>query len=215
MRRKIGDKHGVAGSLANLGISYLNEGDYTHAARVGNEALLLFREVGDQANTALVLTNLGYIEHLLGEYSQAVEFYQQALLTVRRLGDKLRLATVLNSLSQTALALGDLSGARAALRECLQLLVEMTARRIVMDCLESFAKLALASNQAQRAVLLYAAAASARTSFNAPLNPADLAAVELSLRQAHAQLAPEIYNANWLAGAALTLDEAAALAFQG
>jgi hypothetical protein len=83
----------------------------------------------------------------------------------------------------------------------------------VAYALEHLAALAKVERQADRAARLYGAAAALRDRIRSPLSPADHAAYyDRDLAEVRACLGETAFRAAWSAGAALTPEEAAALA---
>jgi hypothetical protein len=73
---------------------------------------------------------------------------------------------------------------------------------------------AAALGQAGRAARLFGAAQTLRAAIGAPLSPADVSFVEPFLSTVHGQLDAAEFNAAWVAGAALSLDQTVSDALQ-
>ncbi len=77
---------GHTGALNNLGVTYVENGNYSKAIEYMEQSLLLSREIGDRKSEASILNNLGSTYEKLGDLVRAVELYEQALLINREIG---------------------------------------------------------------------------------------------------------------------------------
>jgi tetratricopeptide (TPR) repeat protein len=79
IRREIGDKRGVGGTLLDLGNLYDDQGDHDKALEFYKESLQIERDVGDESMQAICLNNIGNARFAKGEYEDALTYFQQAL----------------------------------------------------------------------------------------------------------------------------------------
>ena len=96
--KQIGDRHGVASSLNNLGNAYNSLGEYQRAIDFHQKSLKIKREIGDRHGVASSLNNLGNAYNCLGEYQRAIDFHQKSLKIKREIGDRNGEANSLNNL---------------------------------------------------------------------------------------------------------------------
>lgn len=75
-----------AGTLNNLGVVYVDMGDYTTAIKYLEESLFVSKKQGDKISEASTLSNLGYFYEKVGDLVRAVEFYEKALLISKEFG---------------------------------------------------------------------------------------------------------------------------------
>ena len=61
LRREVGDKRLIAGSLNNLGNVAWLQGDYRLARELYTESLVLRRRLGDKSGMSIGLNNLGLV----------------------------------------------------------------------------------------------------------------------------------------------------------
>jgi non-specific serine/threonine protein kinase len=102
LRRKFGDKQGIAQSLNNLGFVASTQGDNARAAALHADSLTLYRELGDKMGIAISLENLGLVAYMQGNYAQATDLHEESLALRRELGDKEGIAWSLNNLGLVA-----------------------------------------------------------------------------------------------------------------
>jgi predicted ATPase/class 3 adenylate cyclase/Tfp pilus assembly protein PilF len=125
IRRKLGDKRGIALSLNNLGLLAWNQGDPEAAHTLHKESLAIRRKSGDRWGIAASLTNLGILAHEQGDYTGARLLYEEALDIQRELGDKHSMAAILNNLADAVRETGDPAVARSIHEEGLAIRREL------------------------------------------------------------------------------------------
>src|SRR6266851_7866781 len=99
IRRELGDRSGIAGSLGNLGNVALNQGDYPAARALHEESLAISRELGNRHSIALSLSNVGHVALDQGDYSAARALHEESLAIRRELRDKRGIAESLEGLA--------------------------------------------------------------------------------------------------------------------
>lgn len=212
--RELGDKPSIASVLSNLGIVVQHEGDYDHARELGEEGLALRRELGDRWGIAVSLGNLGMVARLEKKYLQAIALYEECLAIYRQLGERNYTALVLNNLGDVAVEQQEYAQARALYEEGLTIQREVGDQWAIAYLLEAFAALAAAEAQPERAVRLAGFAAALRQTIGAPLAPAEQTQLDQSLAAARKTLGDIGAGACAADGAALTLEQAIAVALQ-
>lgn len=85
--RRLGDRHGEARVLTNLGLAQNGAGQYEGCVRSCEAAAEIFLGVGDRALAGRALNNLGLGLDNLGRYEEAVHAFRQAIDIFRELGD--------------------------------------------------------------------------------------------------------------------------------
>src|SRR5437763_278684 len=73
--QELGNKHGLAMALNNLGNAILAQGNFAEARKLYEEALMLRKELGDKQGIGALLVNLGEIAYLQGDYKAAIPLY--------------------------------------------------------------------------------------------------------------------------------------------
>lgn len=117
IRRKIGNKKGIADSLNNLGMVAMQQGDYPAAKAYYEDSLVIRRETGDRQGTAIGLNNLGVIAIYQGDYAAARAYFEDVLGLNRKIKDLAGIAGSLNNLGGVTQAQGDSPAARAYYEE--------------------------------------------------------------------------------------------------
>jgi tetratricopeptide (TPR) repeat protein len=105
--RQLKDQGAEGRTLANLGASYLDLGDYRRAIECYQQDLAITRDIGDRRGEGRGLGNLGLAHHLLGDYPRAIEYQKKALKSLRQLGDRRGEGQALGNLGTHYLDFGD------------------------------------------------------------------------------------------------------------
>jgi predicted ATPase/class 3 adenylate cyclase len=213
--RVLSDRWGIAWSLGNLGHIKLVAGDLAGAETLYNQSLELSRLQGDQMGIAWSLGNLGHLAISRGDFDAARVSYEERLALYRRLESPDNVPYALGPLAELARRQGDYGQAHAAYQEILTQARLVRDRRRVASGLEGLAVLARAQEDPRRSAVLFGAAEAARAAIGASTRP-----VQVSLRQIYDQevstvrhmLGPEVFEAAWAEGRAMTLEQAVAYA---
>lgn len=142
IKRLIGDKHGIALSLMNLGNVAMDQGDLASAHSLYEESLALHREVGDKHGIADSLGNLGYMASCQNDTASARALLEESLALQRNMGDKEGTALSLINVGNVAKDQGDIASARSCYEESLVLYRELGHKRGIAQSLNSFGALA-------------------------------------------------------------------------
>ncbi len=208
LRRALGDEAGIAQALNNLGVVARSDGDTAAAQALHEESLAIRRALGDRWGVAQALNNLGVVARVQGDFARAETLHMESLAIRRELGDERGIVVALIYLGLVARAREDCAAARAWYAEGLATARALGNLPLIAEALEGIAVAAAGVGEAERAALLFGAAAALRDSLGVPLSPDDLrdhAAWEARTREA---LGPERWEA---VGAALPLTEAIAI----
>lgn len=100
--REIGEKHGIAKSLNQLGGTIYFIGEYELAQKYYDESLALYRELLDKDGLAACLHNYGNTLSGLGKYEQGQNYLEESLAIRLEIKDKRGMASCLLSLGLLA-----------------------------------------------------------------------------------------------------------------
>jgi DNA-binding NarL/FixJ family response regulator len=120
IRRELGDRRGVAGSLNNLALPLRCQGRYAEATALLDEAVRINRAVGNRLWEAICLSNLGVVMDDLGDPSQARARQQESRAIFADLGDEWGIAMALRHLADVSRHHGDRLEARALYEESIE-----------------------------------------------------------------------------------------------
>ncbi|HZG66573.1 MAG TPA: tetratricopeptide repeat protein, partial [Herpetosiphonaceae bacterium] len=141
--QQLGDQHGSATALGNLGLVALSQGDRTTARTFHVASLSLRRELGDQRGIATTLNSLAGIALDEGDDATAHSLYEESLALLRDVGDRRGVAYALGNLGLVAINEGDLDAARGLYEESLGLRRELGDKRGIASALNNLGVLAL------------------------------------------------------------------------
>ena len=200
--------HGVV--LNNLGAWYSARGDRERARTLHEESYRVRAGMGDLSRMALSLSNLAWVSLYVGDASRARDLGIQALALAREVGDRRHVAAALSTLGWMALAEVHLNEARELLEESLTVAQEIAFRSLVYSDLFALAAVAGGGGDWRLAARLEAALDSEIQVEATALNSWEKGLLDQNRAAAQAQTDPAEWEAAWAAGAALTIEQAAA-----
>jgi hypothetical protein len=89
LKQELGDKRGIAGSLNDLGLVALEQGDYTGATSLLAESLTIRRDVGDKWGIAASLAGLAGLAQAHAQASRAARLLGAATAQLEVIGGRL------------------------------------------------------------------------------------------------------------------------------
>jgi predicted ATPase/DNA-binding CsgD family transcriptional regulator len=143
-------------------------GNIRAAAELAEASIEVMRSIDQRWGVARAQLGLGDLARLRGDFSGAQRLYSDALGPFREISARPEIARCLTGLGRVALDLGDTATAREHLSESLRVSRDIGTRIGIARGLESCAVLAEREGDAERAVLLAAAAAGLRATAGLP-----------------------------------------------
>ena len=208
--RELGDESNAAFALLCLGAQDSEKGELDRAKTFYEEALVLSRELGDKRNIGYALHNLADVARNTGHYEQARALGMEAVSVSQEMDDRWSEARNLVWLGLvTAYMSDDYEEAAGFLEKGLALIREVGDWEWVAYALESFAVLAGAKGQGERAARLWGAAEALRKSIGAPLPPKNRTDYGRSVAAVRSQLGEAQWEAAFAQGLAMSAEEAA------
>jgi predicted ATPase/tetratricopeptide (TPR) repeat protein len=212
--RELGNKAGISASLNNLAIVAWLQGEHARAVSLHEEGMALRRELGDKSGLASELDALALVLQSQGDLDRAATLHAQSLALRQELGDRWGMATSYHGLGRLAFVRREFGVAATNYARSLAVTLELKDRLSIADTLVDVAMLAVALEQAARAVTLCSASDLLMRDIGAAMPP------ELSDRfvqartAAQACLGDEAFARAWDDGRRLALDQAVALALE-
>lgn len=117
LQRELGDLHGIALSLENLGVLSALEGNSEFSRANFNDCLELYRALGDKKGVAGTARFLGQLCYRDGDLSSARTLLEECLRIERELGSSERVAEALGFLGRIEEGTGDVRAARRLFQE--------------------------------------------------------------------------------------------------
>jgi predicted ATPase len=210
LNRNLGNTSGVATTLKNLAELELSLGEFERAKVHAEESLALCRQLGDTSGLAQALLDLGIAARYERGLERAQALLEQALAIHREIKNVWGIAQTLRQLAGVLQARNVMAKSWELLQESLTWYRVLADPLSFAECLESFASLACAEEQPERAVRLYATAAALRDALGTPYMPVERATVECDMLALHATLEESRFAAAWTLGHAQLVSEALA-----
>lgn len=162
IRRRQGDRPGIAGSLNNLALTANSQCDYARVMALHEESLAIKREMGDKWGIASSLGNLGIAMADQGDYASARKLHEESLEIRRELEDSLGVALSLLNLGIVVLTEEiarerpeNLASAQSLFDESLAIRRELADRPGIAECLVRLGELEHCKGNYSKAGYLY------------------------------------------------------------
>lgn len=156
----LGDQHGIAWALTELGMVYRLQRELPRSTEVLTRALDIFRDLDDAPGIAMAMLNLGSTVGYQQDTLRAFELLSDSLERFRALGDRRFAAIALVLLSRVALVLGDRDQALQLSAEAVTEHAQLGDRWFVAFDLLGMSDALVATQRPQAAVTIFAAAQS-------------------------------------------------------
>jgi predicted ATPase/DNA-binding CsgD family transcriptional regulator len=205
---ELGDRWGIAASLAGLGFDALYDGDYGEAGERYRAALAVFEERGDRDWVALTIQQLGEVAFGQGDLELARLYFEQSLALHRALADPWGTAQALNSLGLLAVADDEPDAAIGHLAAALPLWREVGSADGLIHWLARVAALAVLLGQAETGARLLGAYLAIAERLVIRLRDPKRTANEAVLRDARDRLGEQVLATALDLGRSLALDDA-------
>ena len=215
IRRKLGDKKGIARSLIWLGNVAGDQGDYASARALLEEGRATAQEVGDRHGLGVALNGLGELERLNGDYEAARTLYESSLDIFRKIGGKMGIAYLLHNLAHIDQRQDDFSSATAHLHESLEIFQELGHKQGIAMCVAGLSGVAASQGHPERAARLMGAAEALLETIGARLDPADFVEYTRKVSDVRDLLGTAAFSAAWSAGRAMPVEQAIASSSNG
>jgi non-specific serine/threonine protein kinase len=205
------DRWAMAWIVHLMGRVAYYQNDATTAQQLGEQSLGMARELGDEWLAGWALQLLGVTAHIAGDLETARRHHEQALEIRQRLVYPEGLGMCAFLLGLVDYHRGDYASAYALTREGLQRFDDVGVKWVVLNALGSTAAL-IARHQPETAVRLAGAIDAIGTAINIPPIPLVADTLAGMLEQLRTALSGAAFEAAWMSGQAMSLEEAVAVA---
>lgn len=203
-----GEKYSSAYPLYVLArIHFLAGDDLAKAQSLAEECRVLFKEVGNRRLVAHARLVLGQILLVQGEVGRVRSTLEASISTFRVLQERTATGEVLLALGRLAATEGEYEVARTACTESWELLRTTGAKERLASCLEGYGEVLVAQEASEKAVHLWATAATVRATIIAPMPPVYRASYRQALAIARQHLSEEAFQSAWAEGHKTPLDK--------
>jgi len=212
LAKQHGDRHGEALILTHRGHVTLTRGDFPAAMAAHLDGLARWRILGDHEQVADSLNQLGMAALLQGDLPTAGERLEEALTLCRSVDTPFHLADALQALGFVKFLMGDPKAALPLLAEGLTLFHRLGAQPQVATGLDEYAFVTGTLGHPMEAARLLGAAVALRQRIGIPRPAAYDHLYEQLLSGLRTALGADALREVMAAGAALSADEAVAMA---
>lgn len=212
LARESGDPVATAWALILLGYSMMF--DVEAALATTEEGLALFRDLDHRPGIAQALNIVGEITRATGDDERARRAYEECLVIAQETGEKRRIRFLLDNLSFLAQHAGDYSYAQELNDQSLRIALEMNNRLDIADVLAGRAGILGLTGHPEQAARLFGVWQATLESLGAVFQPSNKAEYDRAIAAVRAQLDNATFEAAWLTGRAMSLEEAVALTLE-
>lgn len=191
--REAGDADGVAGTLNNLAILALDNGDWERVIELCKESTQAFTRLGNIHGASHGLDTMGIAQYELHHFHDAMRSTLASLKIDRSVNDTHGLAVTLDHIGKIARAQGDLPAAWEAHAESLTYRTKVGDPRGILVWMQAMAHWLVEAGRAELAARMLGALEIARTSSVLPLNHHETADHEATVEGALRALGEERY----------------------
>jgi predicted ATPase/DNA-binding CsgD family transcriptional regulator len=211
LNRELGDKEGIASSLANLcGVAMLGQRDDIPALAALEEAKALRPEIKNRRTVGNLLILEGRVALARGDLERAVELGEESLEMYRGARDAYGIVMCLLHVAFVTLARNDYERTAALLREGLQLSRELEHKVFIQYCVTGLAGVAASKGFPVRAARLWGAAERLSEISGGHIVREGKSTIdyERTLTAARSQLEEAAWRAAWAEGRAMSPERA-------
>lgn len=206
--RELGDKINTAWSLIFMGYAMIS--NMEAAVAVTEEGLALFRELHHKPGVAQALNIIGEIASFWVDDDRARQAYEECLVVSQETGETRRIRFIVGNFTFLAQHVGDYERARELAVQGLRLALEMENKLDIADSLAVLAGVIGATGQPERAARLLGVWEATLEHLGATSQPADKPEHDRNIGAVCAQLDPQVFEAAWVEGRAMSLEQAVA-----
>jgi len=164
IKRRIGDKRGIANSLIEIAKIQVGLGNSERGFKDLQEALQLRRETGEKKGIGDILIDFARFYNGRSQYDQALKLLKESLQIQQDVGNENGQSLCLNNIGNTYLFMGDYENARTYFEQALQMREKFKVPRDLADTLHNLGEIYMKMGQSDRALADYLRALELRRS---------------------------------------------------
>jgi predicted ATPase/class 3 adenylate cyclase len=207
--RASGDKYGLGIALGMLAqFSSMVNHDFEAARAYEAEGLALLSGHENSWGAIQFFFASARDASLRGDYPAARARFVKSLPMFQQIGDEHRVNMIQSELAHLERYEGHYQLAEAAYRKTILVWQQLGHRAAVAHQLESFASVAKAQEQAERAARLFGAAESLREKINIPMSPQERLEYDREVSDLRQAMDEKLFASLWAEGRALTMEQA-------
>ena len=138
--------------VSHLGLTYMNQGNYTEGVRCQEEELKIYELQNDSVGMSNIYVNLGIVWSEKGDYENALDCLEKGLLLSQKLGNKQLTSIAMGCVGNVWLQKGDFEKAQNNFEQDLKMAEELGDKQGVAIACELIAKLHSAKGEFDQAI---------------------------------------------------------------
>jgi hypothetical protein len=200
---------------AFLGFTHRNDGNNSVARAHFERAREIAERIQSRRLQLISANGLGSLAGDEGRFAEAMEAKVKSLASARVLGDIWIISLVSGSLGRLCFQAGDLQASRNYITEGVTLARDLGNKWAVPYALEGLADIAAREGQGLKAVRLYGSASSQREALALAFSPVETESYAAALARLRTAVPdPEVFQREWDAGRAMSIQAAVDLAME-
>jgi predicted ATPase/class 3 adenylate cyclase len=214
--RDEGDTYIICRALNRLGHVIVDlYQDRNLAQRYVEESLNMAREAGLRSQEAQAYEILGFIATHRQDHESARRYFQESARAYEEIGASFNVILEKSNLAHLERRLGNYAQALEYYRETISAFRNMGQTGAIAHQLECFGFIALAENQHERALQLFAAGSALREKSNTPMTPDEQIYFDEQLNNLRQNLDLTTFDSAWSKGRSMKMEQAIELAIAG
>lgn len=205
------DARGIAAALTGLGMLANERGESEQAVAFQEQALALYQSENDPFGLTYAHNALGETLCGQGDYAASRAHYEASLKLSRQLGHRRGVAVALANIAQIENMQGNYPAAGRGFKESLRLFQEVGDQVNGATCLMGLGCVAAAANTPAdwtQATQLFSFAEHLLQETSGKLQPADQVIIDQHIARCRERLGTAAFEAAWIEGSALSLEQA-------
>jgi tetratricopeptide (TPR) repeat protein len=154
VNRELGNAHGIAVALGNIGIREFCQGNFSKAITCFTDSLAEFRMVGDRDGISRMLSDIGIALASTGRSDEALVYYQESLQLARETGNADQLNEVLHNIAEAKLRLRKYASAEELLKEAIEIAEDIESKDFLANHFNMLAEVLIVQGRDEEALQL-------------------------------------------------------------
>jgi tetratricopeptide (TPR) repeat protein len=210
-----GDVYGICRSLNRLArvvVKLYHDPDLSQ--QYVEEARRLAREAGLRSQGAQASEILGVIASHRNDHDTARSYFEESMRLYEEIGSPFNVTLEKSNLAHLERGLGNYAEALEYYKQTIATFRDIGQSGAVAHQLECFGFIALAQEQNERALLLFASANALRERSSTPMTPDEQVYFDGQLKRLREQIDSPAFNSTWMKGRGLKMEQAVDLALE-
>ena len=212
--QEVNDKLGLGMAYMNMARLSSSKRDESEKEKYIGKLREMVHEMPKSFQVSMFILGIGMDERLRGHYDSARKIFEEGLELFKRLPSRHFVLVMRSELGHVERQTGNLTQARLIYQETIKGWQELGNRSAVAHELECFGFIAIVEEEPQRAVKLFGAAEALRERIQSPMADYERVEHDPVIAQLRSMLVEAEFNALWVEGRAMTMEQAIEFALE-